>query len=411
MMPLEGVLVDEGWLRSEPLQALFDILCAGEGDARIAGGAVRNALLGTSLDDIDLCTTLLPQEVVERVQKAGHKAIPTGIEHGTITVVVDGSAFEVTTLREDIETDGRHAVVRFGTDWEQDALRRDLTINGLLCDRNGRIFDFVGGYDDLTSRTIRFIGEAQTRIHEDALRILRFFRFFAWYGDGRPDAAGLKACAANKRLLVTLSVERVWMELRKLLAASDPGRALLWMRTAGVLAVLLPETEKWGIDSIPGLIRLEKEQQWEPDSMLRLMAMIRPASENVKRLAARLKLSNAEAERLEEWAGSVAPNPEIEVGEFEKFLYRGSRQGIVDTMRLEVVHLLGREDEVGAMKMLGLIARVGRWEKPEFPVSGKDLIAAGCETGPQMGEKLCELEEQWIESGFSLMKDELLGSI
>ncbi|KAG1702920.1 CCA tRNA nucleotidyltransferase 1, mitochondrial [Nymphon striatum] len=256
-----GVTAEEKWLQEETLQRLFDILCADGGEARVAGGAVRNALMGMDASDVDLCTTLLPQEVVQRLESAGEKAVPTGIEHGTITAVLDGKGFEVTTLRKDIETNGRHAVVEFGTDWEADANRRDLTINGLYCDRAGRVYDFVDGYGDILNKEVRFIGDAAARIKEDSLRILRFFRFFAWYGGGRPDANGLKACAAGKSLLVGLSAERVWMELKKLLAAPDPGRAVLWMRTTGILGSILPESEKWGTDAIPGLLRMEQEQE------------------------------------------------------------------------------------------------------------------------------------------------------
>ena len=200
MKPLESVAITEKWLQAPALQRLFDILTADGGEAMVAGGAVRNALMGQKVADVDVCTTLLPEQVVAQIEAANHKAVPTGIDHGTITAVIDGEPFEVTTLREDIETDGRHAVVRFGKDWEADAKRRDLTINGLYCDRNGQIYDFVDGYQDVIARNVRFIGNAETRIKEDSLRILRFFRFFAWYGDGRPDAEGLKACYCEQAI-------------------------------------------------------------------------------------------------------------------------------------------------------------------------------------------------------------------
>ncbi|MEM7067583.1 MAG: CCA tRNA nucleotidyltransferase [Pseudomonadota bacterium] len=408
MKPLEDISIEEEWLKAPKLQRLFDLLTADGGEAMIAGGAVRNALMGERVADIDLCTTLVPQEVMDRLESAGEKAVPTGFDHGTVTAVVDGSPFEVTTLREDIETDGRHAIVKFGTDWETDAKRRDLTINGLYCDRNGRVFDFVDGYKDIADHNVRFIGDAKQRIEEDSLRILRFFRFFAWYGGGRPDAEGLKACNACKKLLGGLSVERVWMELKKLLSAPDPGRALLWMRTTGILGGLIPETVKWGIDAIPGLVRLEQEQGWAGDLLLRLMAMVRPDLENVQGLAKRLNLSNAERERLENWAQSSVPAYDIESGEFDKLLYNQSISGTLDAMKLEVVHLRNREEDDSATQMLGLIEHAQLWNRPVFPIKGQDLLDAGFRAGPDLGRKLAMLEDEWIESGFALTRQELL---
>src|SRR5690606_10002862 len=216
-------------------------------EARIAGGAVRNALFGEPVADVDIATTTPPQETVRRAEAAGFKAVPTGFEHGTVTVVAEGRPFEVTTLRADVETDGRRARVVFGRDWQADAERRDFTINALYAEADGTVVDLVGGLADIAARRLRFIGDAEARIREDYLRILRFFRFFAWYGEGRPDAEGLKACARLKGGLSGLSAERVWAETKKLLSAPDPSRALLWMRQTGVLAASLAESEKWGI--------------------------------------------------------------------------------------------------------------------------------------------------------------------
>lgn len=411
MKPLEGVTIDDDWLSAKALQKLFDVLSADGGMAMVAGGAVRNALMGIPASDVDVCTTILPHEVVKRLEAEGYKAVPTGIEHGTVTAVIDDVAYEVTTLREDIETDGRHAVVKFGTDWEADAKRRDLTMNGLFCDRDGLIYDYVDGYQDIQTQNVRFIGDADTRIKEDALRILRFFRFFAWYGSGRPDAAGLKACNANKMLMSGLSVERVWMELKKMLAAPDPSRALLWMRTTGILGGVLPETVKWGIDAIPGLIRNEREYGWEPDYLLRLTAMMRPHEETADGLAKRMLLSNLERERLSSWASSQVPPLDIANEELAKRLYRGSQQGLVDAMRLEVVHLQNRDDEAGAEKMAQMARFSEDWQKPVFPVKGQDLLDAGMNPGKALGGRLSELESLWVESGFEISKETLLGDI
>ena len=220
--------------------------------------------------------------------------MPTGIEHGTITVVAGGKPFEVTTLRADVETDGRRAKVSFGRDWKAGRRAARLHHQRALCRGDGTVVDLVGGLADIEARRLRFIGDAEARIREDYLRILRFFRFFAWYGEGRPDAEGLKACARLKEGLGQLSAERVWSELKKLLSAPDPSRALLWMRQAGVLTAVLPESEKWGIDAIHGLIKAEKDLGWAPDPLLRLEAIVPPDAARMKTLAERLRFSTAE---------------------------------------------------------------------------------------------------------------------
>ena len=297
----------EAWFTDPALVRVLALLNSDGGEGRVAGGAVRNSLMVLPVADVDIATTLRPEAVIERAKAAGIKAVPTGIEHGTVTLVIDGKPFEVTTLRRDIATDGRHAEVAFGTDWQTDAERRDLTINALYAAADGTVIDLVDGLPDIESCAVRFIGDAATRIAEDHLRILRFFRFFALYGSGRPDAEGLKACARAKGSLAKLSAERVWAETKKLLAAPDPGRALLWMRQAGVLTEILPETEKWGIDAIPGLIEAEKAFGWAPDALLRLAAMVPADRERLKALSERLRLSKAEAGVLDQWAAA----PEI----------------------------------------------------------------------------------------------------
>ena len=250
--------IDADWLRDADLQRLLAALSGpgedgGEAElARVVGGAIRNTILGQPVSDIDIATTCPPAVTVARATAAGFKTVPTGIEHGTVTVIANRRPFEVTTLRRDVETNGRHAVVAFGRDWQADAERRDFTINALYCEADGTVVDLVGGLADIERQTLRFIGDASARIEEDYLRILRFFRFFAWYGAGRPDGDGLRAATRLKGGLTKLSAERVWAELRKLLAAPDPSRALLWARQTGVLTLILPESERWGIDGITG---------------------------------------------------------------------------------------------------------------------------------------------------------------
>jgi poly(A) polymerase len=403
----------EGWFGDEALTHVLALLNADGGEARVAGGAVRNALMGIAVADVDIATTLLPDAVVARAKAAHIKAVPTGIEHGTVTLVIDGRPFEVTTLRRDVETDGRHAKVLFGTDWQADAERRDLTINALYADKAGQVIDLVEGLKDIESRTVRFIGDASQRIAEDYLRVLRFFRFFAYYGSGRPDADGLRASARAKDKLSTLSAERIWMEMRKLLAAADPSRALLWMRTSGVLAAILPETEKWGIDAIHGLVATETALGWAPDPLLRLAAIIPDNGERVAAMAKRLRLSNAEAGRLDDWA-SVArlPDEVTDVG-FDRLLYRGGKVGMVMRLKLSLSSArAGAEDDPIAMRKAArlsvLLKRAEDYERPVFPLQGGDVIAAGIPAGKRVGEILKALEDFWVERNFLPERQALL---
>jgi len=288
-------------------------------------------------------------------------------------------------------------------------------MNALYCDREGTIFDPLGGHDDLINRRVRFIGEPGDRIKEDYLRILRFFRFFAWYGSTRPDAAGLKACARLKENIESLSVERVWSELKKLLSAKDPSRALLWMRTSGVLSVALPETEKWGIDRIHGLIAAENDLNWPVDPMLRLMAIIPDTAEVATSLAARLKLSTRELEILTNWASTGLPSANISSTDFDKLLYQTSLEGMANVLKLELVRQRQNNAEVDNPDALEALTakldQVEAWERPQLPVRGRDLIEAGYDAGPELGKRLKKLENEWIESGFKLTKKALLNSL
>ncbi|RWP09244.1 CCA tRNA nucleotidyltransferase [Mesorhizobium sp.] len=401
------------WLGERHLQRLLAALADGGEEARVAGGAVRNALIGQPVADVDIATTTVPDETIRRAEAAGFKAVPTGIEHGTITIVAGGKPFEVTTLRADIETDGRRAKVSFGRDWKADAERRDFTINALYAEADGTIVDLVGGIADIEARRLRFIGDPEARIREDYLRILRFFRFFAWYGDGRPDAEGLKACARLKEGLGQLSVERVWSELKKLLSAPDPSRALLWMRQAGVLTSVLPESEKWGIDAIHALTRAEKDLGWTLDPLLRLEAIVPPDAARMKTLAERLRFSVSDAGRLRQWALTAPVGPKTTEAELAKRLYRGDRQGLVDRLRLSLASARARavEDNDALLEAGGfsrLLAFAGKWKKPGFPLKGADLTRLGASPGPKLGATLKNLENEWIESGFALDRGALL---
>eukprot|EP00913_Durusdinium_trenchii_P008188 g7685.t1 len=399
------VLAVESWFQDPVLQSILALLNSEGGEARVAGGAVRNTLMGLPVADVDIATTLRPEPVLERAAAAGLKCVPTGLEHGTVTLVADGRGFEVTTLRRDVETNGRHAVVEFGTDWQADAERRDLTINALYADKHGEVIDLVGGLADIESRTIRFIGDAAQRIAEDHLRILRFFRFFAYYGSGRPDAEGLRACARAKEKIAALSAERVWGETRKLLKAPDPSRALLWMRQVGVLTQILPETEKWGIDAIHGLVAAEAALNWEPDPVLRLAATVPPDESRLEGLAKRLRLSNSDALALKLWAQTPLPPDEVTDVGFTRILYRHGKRGMITRMKLALASARTAADgDPVAMRRTARFSQLLRaaesYERPVMPLSGADVVAAGIPAGKAVGEALKELEEFWISRNF-----------
>ena len=406
----------KSWFKDAALTRVLALLNADGGEGRVVGGAVRNSLMGLAVADVDIATTLLPNAVTKRAEAAGIKAVPTGIAHGTVTLVVDGKPFEVTTLRRDVETDGRHAEVAFSTDWQADAERRDLTINALYAGRDGEVVDLVGGLADIEKRNVRFIGDAATRIAEDRLRILRFFRFFAYYGSGRPDADGLRACAAARSTLGSLSAERVWSEMKKLLGARDPGRALLWMRQVSVLTEVLPETEKWGIDAIPSLVASEQSLGWRPDAVLRLAAIVPPDAERLVKLAERLRLSKAEALRLQAFATAPVVKDDISEAALDRLLYVNGTDGIATRLKLALAVARGKAeddfDEMARSARLGkLIARLERWEKPTFPIGGTDALNVGIAAGPRVGEILAAIEQEWVAGNFAMDRAALLARL
>ncbi len=401
------------WLGDPQVKALFAALNADGGQARVVGGAVRNALMNAPAGDIDFATTSLPDKTMALVEAAGFKAVPTGFAHGTITAVQQGRAFEITTLRRDMATDGRHAKVAFGTDWAVDAERRDFTINALSCDASGVVHDYCGGLADIESRTIRFIGNPETRIAEDYLRSLRFYRFFAYYGAGRPDAAGIRATAKLKSGLDRLSPERVWAELKKLLSAPDPSRALLWMRQAGVLSAVLPESHLWGIDAVPGLISTEAALGWPADPLLRLMAIVPADMARIDAMAGRLKLSKVERERILGHAAAEPVTDGLTEPLLAKRLYRHGVEGTADRLKLALAadraKAIASDDAMmEAGRLSRLLSFAQNWQRPVFPVSGKDLKDKGFAEGAALGHALTAMETRWVDSGFQLQRDALL---
>jgi len=365
------------------IKRLLKALDAKQETARFVGGAVRDLLLDVPHDDLDLATTLPPAEVIRRLEAAGIKAVPTGIEHGTITAVSSGTVAEVTTLRSDVSTDGRRATVAFTDDWQQDAGRRDFTINALYADPfTGELFDYFGGLDDLNSRTVRFIGEPLQRIAEDHLRILRYFRFHARYGHGDPDPQALKACTDRANDLMALSRERIADELLKLLALPDPTPTVRLMYQRGLFTPVVPEIAD--VERLEALVAAEREAGVVPDPLRRLAALLPFDPPTAERVAARLKLSNKAKKRL---AGAADPS----LGEAPQPLaYRLGTEGAVDRLLLA-----SRSTEA---------AQIADWTPPRLPIGGRELMARGIAEGPDVARTLKRIEDAWEAAGFP--KDE-----
>jgi poly(A) polymerase len=388
--------LDADWLHEGALATLLALLDRDGEEARVVGGAVRNTLLAEPLGDVDIATTATPDQVIARVEAAGFKAVPTGIEHGTVTVVAAGRPHEVTTLREDVETDGRRAKVAFGRDWRRDAERRDFTMNALSVTRDGAIHDYVGGFVDLELRRVRFIGEPAMRIAEDYLRILRFFRFHAAYGHGAPDPAGLAACIAARSHLERLSRERVRMEMFKLLVAARAVPVLGVMSEAGLLLSVLAGVPL--LASFANMTRIEAALELAADPVRRLGALALFVVEDADRLRERLRLANAEHERLRAMAdGWWRISAEKAEQDGRAALYRLGREHFTDR-----VLLAWTRSPAGILDTTWHeLARLPeRWTAPDFPLKAADLIKRGVTKGPALGAALRAAEEVWIAADF-----------
>lgn len=396
-------LKDAEWLRRPETAKVFAALSADGVETRVVGGAVRNALLGLPVTEVDLATTAPPQKVMDLAREAGLKAIPTGIEHGTVTVIVDGAPFEVTTLRRDVETFGRHAKVVFTKDWEEDARRRDFTLNALYADREGAVYDPLGGYADLMAGHVRFIGKAGDRIQEDYLRILRFFRFNAYYGKGAFDADGLKASVKFRAGLTQLSAERVAAEMRRLLVAPQAMRGLAALNDYGLLTDIL--------GGVPRLVRLERliaidtALALSPDAALRLAALAVFVSEDAARIARRLHLSNAEQAVLELGACESGRSAFEDVAQARERLYRSGDEEFRAWLLLAWADSGVTPDNSHWRTLLALPQQ---WQIPVFPLRGADLVEIGEAKGPEIGELLRRLETEWIAGGFAASRETLL---
>ena len=369
------------WRKRRGTGRLLRALGADEGLTRYVGGAVRDDLLQLPVSDIDLATRIPPDEVVLRLEKAKIKAVPTGIDHGTITAVSAGHPFEITTLRRDVSTDGRRATVAFTDDWKEDAARRDFTINALSADPvTGEIFDYFDGLGDLQQRHIRFIGDPLQRISEDHLRILRFFRFHARFGSGKLDPAALEACTARANDLMALSRERIADELLKLLAVDDPTPTVDTMLQRAILAPVLPEIELKRLPDLQALIASEREAGIDPDPLRRLAALLPSDPAVADDIGARLRLSNKARKRLVCDAG-MEPYASAEA-----LAYRLGTECAVDRLLLD-----RRADDAKA---------VARWKTPRLPIAGGALIKRGLPQGPIVAKTLRQIEDEWVKAGF-----------
>ena len=373
-----------GWAEDASLLRLVDVLGAGEGHVRYVGGAVRDTLLGLPVADIDLATVLQPADVVRRLAAAQIKAVPTGVAHGTVTAVLPSGPVEVTTLRRDVATDGRHAVVAFTDDWREDAARRDFTINALSSDPiTLEVHDYFGGLDDLARRTVRFIGRPLERIAEDHLRILRFFRFHARFGEGQADGDGLAACAARANDLMALSRERIAQELVKLLSVADPAPTLGLMVEHAIFAPVLPEIDAGGVARLRSLVAREIAHD-AADPLRRLAALLPADPPTADAIAVRLKLSRAQRRRLALAADAAPPD------DARALAYASGVTEARDRILLRAV-----DDDLGpALDMLG------GWIPPRLPIGGGALVAMGLGAGPTVAAALAAIERRWVAEGF-----------
>ena len=390
-------LRDASWLTSGPAARVLALLNADGEEARIVGGAVRNALMDLPVGEIDIATTALPDEVIRRAKLNHIKSVPTGIEHGTVTLVIEGKPFEVTTLREDVETCGRKAKVAFGRDWTRDAMRRDYTINGLSLSIDGKVHDEVGGLADIAARRVRFIGEASQRIAEDYLRILRFFRIHAAYGDGKPDADGYAACIAGRDGLAGLSAERIRAEMLKLVVATNAQAALAAMDDAGLLLRLIGGVTYRG--ALARMIAVEKKLGTDADAVRRLGALTVAVTEDAKRVSQRLRLSNAETKRLvsmgHRWWRLAGMDNDIA----RRRLYRLGEARYRDRIMLAWARSPRSADQPLWTEHATL---PDRWTPPAFPLKAADFISRGIAEGPALGHVLALAEDGWLAGNFPL---------
>ena len=394
-VPGSGPL-DAPWLKSGPAARVLELLDGHGEQARVVGGAVRNALMKIPIGDIDIATTAPPAEVIRRAKAAGIKSVPTGIEHGTVTLVVDAQPFEVTTLRQDIETFGRKAKVAFGRDWAVDAQRRDFTINGLSVDAAGVVHDHVGGLDDIAAKRVRFIGDPDLRIAEDYLRILRFFRIHAAYGAGEPDRAGYLACIRGRAGLAGLSAERMRMEMLKLMIAEGASGAVAAMAEGGLLLPVVGGVAYTG--PFTAMVSAERLLGLKADGVRRLGALAVAVTEDAKRVAMRLRLTNAETKALDSMGHRWWRLAGMDEARARRLLYRLGEDRYRDRLMLA----WARAGDGYSPHWRELATLPARWTAPKFPLKAADFIARGIAEGPALGQVLALAEDAWLAAEFPL---------
>ncbi|HZR75390.1 CCA tRNA nucleotidyltransferase [Bradyrhizobium sp.] len=385
------------WLKTGPAARVLKLLNTDGEEARVVGGAVRNALLDLPIGDVDIATTALPEEVARRAKAAGIKCVPTGIEHGTVTLVVDAKPFEVTTLREDTETFGRKAKVAFGRDWVRDAERRDFTVNGLSVDPEGNVHDYVGGLDDIAARRVRFIGEPEKRIAEDYLRILRFFRIHAAYGAGEPDSAGYLACIGGRAGLIGLSAERIRLEILKLMVADGAAGSVTAMVEGGLSLPIFGGVAYTG--PFAALIGIEQALGLSPDPIRRLGALAVAVTEDARRVASRLRLTNAETKALDSMGHRWWRLGGMDEARARRRLYRLGEERYRDRLLLAWARSGARSEDTSWRELASLPAR---WTAPKFPLRAADFLARGIAQGPELGQVLALAEDAWLAAEFPL---------
>lgn len=381
-------------------RAVLAALRAEGREVRFVGGCVRDAILGRKVKDVDIATPDPPETIIALLEAAGLKAVPTGVAHGTVTAVSDHQPFEITTLREDVETYGRHARVAFTDNWAADAARRDFTMNAMFCAPDGTVYDVFGGWDDLLNGRVRFVGDPDARIQEDYLRLLRFFRFHAHYGHGAPDAEGLRAATAHARHLRSLSGERIREELLKLLSAPDPAEVAEIVVRHGILGSVLPEATR--VNRLRALVDWERSMGLAADPLRRMAAWLNVGSETARDVAERLRLSRRADERLavlsapDAWVPAEWPGHDLRV-----LLHRRGREAVRDGVLLDAAARTARAEGPDAAEVRRALEEAERWTPRRLPVGGEDVRALGVEPGPRMGELLAAVERWWEAADFA----------
>ena len=406
MTKISSKIKPQKWMQSEFLKQVISAL----GEARLVGGCVRDSLLGRKIKDVDIATPNQPEKVMALLKKKGIKVIPTGLKHGTITAVRDKELFEITTLRKDIDCDGRHATVEYTSDWQEDAARRDFTINAMFMDLSGEVYDYFGGIDDLKKGIIRFVGDPYARVQEDYLRILRYFRFEVNYGSHAIDKESLSACIKYREKIDNLSGERIQIEMLKLLSAKDPHRVLNIMKEEGILACVIPGSdEKLDLDAIKHLVNIEKEEGSlipSEDSIIRLALLIQKGKKQVIELCERWKLSNVHKKQLLDLIEPLMEiNSRTNEKDYKRYLTKLGKEDFIKQL-LFLWAKDERNDHI--MQCKSMLAMANTWKIPVFPIGGKDILALGVKPGERVGDLLERAYIIWEKSDYALTKKQLM---